>query len=355
MCSIFALAFLDMFIKNKKYSKFIQWIMLIIIIVLSALRYDVGFDYPTYFTLASSNNSAILFEEPAQRMELIPKAFIYISIKLNNPYIFFIISSVWIVIFFYKGIKIYNIKTSYSLFVFSLYPIFFINSFSTIRQFMALKKDRKRYIFGFIISYLCHRTSIILLLILPMIYIIHKVKRERTNIYKCLLFIVVLLFFLNELISQILAPLLNQMLTSIGLSYYTVFLQKDVTRGGERIIYLNLLISVILVIFLKKMKFNNIFLITSIFFLLGVTLEVLLTPYGHIGVRLGQYYLIYLTIVIPAIIESSSGLKKIILFLLVSYTIMLLFSYTLYLDWFNFKNGITIKSQYFPYTSIFFR
>ncbi len=366
--NVFILTFLGSFTENSRNSRFFEYIILFSLIIISAFRYNVGWDYPAYFNLASSTDPSILFTGANERIELIPKVLLYISITLENPYIFFIISSLWIIIFLYKGVKKYNINTPYSLFVFSLFPLFLVDSFSIIRQFMAisagfyftsdfiLKNKKIKFVSGILLSFLCHRSALILIFVFPILFIINKVRISRINTYISLLSVEIFLLIINDILATRLSVILKNILSLIGLGRYTYAITFGATLGGQKWVYLNVMISISLLFFLKnrKLRYDNIFYISSIFFLLGTIAEILLTPFGHSGLRLALYYLIYLVVIFPKIIESYSGTKKVIIFLIVSYFIITLFLYTLYLDWSNYANGITVKSQYFPYKTIFF-
>jgi len=366
--NVFILTFLGSFTENIRNSRFFEYIILLSIIIISAFRYNVGWDYPAYFNLASSIDPSILFTGANERIELIPKVLLYISITLKNPYIFFIVSSLWIIIFLYKGVEKYNINTSYSLFVFSLFPIFLMQSFGIIRQFMAisagfyftsdfiLKNNKIKFVSGILLSLLCHRSAIMLIFVLPLLFIINKVRISRISTYISILSVEIFLLIINETLATGLSGFLKNILPLVGLGYYSYAVNFMATLGGQKWVYLNVMISIVLLFFLKnrKLRHDNIFYISSIFFLIGTIAEILLTPFGHSGLRLALYYIIYLVVIFPKIIESYSGTKKVIVFLLISYFIITLLLYTLYLDWSNYANGITVKSQYFPYKTIFF-
>ena len=146
-------SYIDSFFKNKSsiflYASF-----------LAIFRYEIGYDYQNYYYQIQTQN--LKFSEPIS--VLIAK----ISYQLNFIELFFIVFSFFTLFFIYKSF-VNKSHTSISLAVYVLFPLFFLESLSTVRFHLAsaivlyaytLQNKKLSYLF-FFSSIFIHYYSII--------------------------------------------------------------------------------------------------------------------------------------------------------------------------------------------------
>lgn len=154
--------------------KALKWIF-IVISLFSGLRYGIGYDYYTYLWCCSP------YSNGAERFEYIPRCMAEIS-QQTFPYLFFILSTLFISFFYYRGIK--NGGRNYSLEVLFYigFPFLFFNQLGIIRQgmassiiFFAIVLRYSRYegyylisirLLLLIVAFLCHKSAIVSVFIL---------------------------------------------------------------------------------------------------------------------------------------------------------------------------------------------
>ena len=154
--SLFALSYME----NKER---MLKLMFLIIIIFSAFRYGIGYDYYSYLTKATSLNVSI------DDMELIPRLMLLLS-RETIPFLFFFLSSIFISFFYYKGIKCYGINYLPSVIFYVCFPFLFMDQLGIIRQGMAasvvfyaiMLGDDKRIlkILLILLAVLCHGSAI---------------------------------------------------------------------------------------------------------------------------------------------------------------------------------------------------
>lgn len=107
-----------------------------VLFILSALRYQVGTDFMTYFTVTSgaidiTQNNYMLFEP-------LNVWLIRIGYVLNSPQFYFVVAAFLTMMFFYKGIKKHSRDYFLSALCFIGFPMFFLESLNIVRQFVAI-------------------------------------------------------------------------------------------------------------------------------------------------------------------------------------------------------------------------
>jgi hypothetical protein len=112
------------------------WGIFAALFILSAMRYEVGTDYMTYFTVTSgkidiTTNNYMLFEP-------LNVWLIKIGYLLNSPQFYFIMASLLTMMFFYKGIKLHSRDYFLSALCFIGFPMFYLESLNIVRQFVAI-------------------------------------------------------------------------------------------------------------------------------------------------------------------------------------------------------------------------
>lgn len=249
-----------MYYGNKRKNKAIIVISLAIPVLIGSLRYGVGTDYGNYVSIynnLSNLSFSNYFIGIASNLEFGFFTLVKISKLITGDYTFLFASSCFLtVLFFYKALKRYDIKHSalvYFLFLTTIFP----TSFNTVRQSIAIsicffafsyiiERKPKKYLLWIFIASLFHVSAIILL---PFYFINRLVKNKKGHnkkfiIIKSLLLasiILLLLPYVYEFIQMI--PFLNK---------YTIY-QSISADGNNYIIYLNIVILAVILLFYKKL------------------------------------------------------------------------------------------------------
>jgi hypothetical protein len=107
-----------------------------LLFIFSALRFQVGTDFMTYFNVTSgvidiTQNNYMLFEP-------LNVLLIRIGYALNSPQFYFVVASFLMMVFFYLGIKKHSRDYFLSALCFIGFPMFFLESLNIVRQFVAI-------------------------------------------------------------------------------------------------------------------------------------------------------------------------------------------------------------------------
>lgn len=160
--------------------------MMFIIIVFSLIRYDVGWDYMNYYDIARDPESDLDF----QRFSFFWKQIILFANFCKLPELSIIIPSIFIYVFSFAGIYLFHggdkVKICYSLLVYSLWPYFYLSTFSTIRQGLAiaiclliyslLKKKKLFWPFLlFLFNIFVHPSSVVSIIMFPLIILNYRI------------------------------------------------------------------------------------------------------------------------------------------------------------------------------------
>lgn len=169
---VFALLLL-FFSNNNKYLH-----MMFVIFVFSVIRYDVGWDYMNYYDIAKDPESDLDF----QRFSFFWKEIILFANYCKYPELSIIIPSILIYLFSFAGIFLIHEgdeeKITYSLLVYSLWPYFYLSTFSTIRQGLAIAiclliyslLKRKKIVWSsllFVFNIFVHPSSVVSIIMFP--------------------------------------------------------------------------------------------------------------------------------------------------------------------------------------------
>lgn len=342
---VYALIFGVNFIRIKNKNK--NRIIFFILFVFAALRYNIGWDYPQYYILGTKFNYLKNINIGNDwisyyfylRLEPLNKILYKIVWFFEEPQLIIVLYAMITLIFVKKGIE--NIKSNYVVYIWLLYytfPIFYLLELNYMRQgvsvsivFYAVKylpKNKLKYIFLVIVASLFHKTALMMLVLT----ILSKINISR---------VIWVIIFLGSFISTNLIIWLFKSLTTF--KYYYIYLKDGaISSGGEKIYYLVIILNILLIIFYRQLK-NN--LIKNVL-LFGCFLYLSLGKLGHIGYRIGMYYLIFILYLIEPIINKIKEKKIALLILNICFLIFL--TIILVLD---VKNPI--KQQYVPYKTIF--
>lgn len=155
--------------------------MLLITLVFATVRYDVGWDYMTYYDIAKAPEDDLDF----QRFSFFWQQIIMFANRIQYPELALIIPSILIYSVGFCGIYIMNDgdeeKICNSLLVYVFWPYFYLSTFSTIRQGLAISLclliyalvKRKQIIWAsllFLFNLFIHPSSVVSIIMFPLLW-----------------------------------------------------------------------------------------------------------------------------------------------------------------------------------------
>ena len=318
------------------------------VIVFAGFRYEIGYDYPKYL-------AGFLFDSELKHWEplfnFLTRLIREINFGLDSQALFVLFSFLTIMILF---ISIKRLTPYYrtSLIIYLLIPGLFLNSFSVVRQaiamaiilyalfFLTVEKDNKKFIAYALVAFLFHYSSIFVTLT----YFIFGRYFNRSYSWIIYLTGILLSFmiYLTHVSKYILLALPGK---------FSSYAQWEIEVSPLKLIVVNLFFIFLV---LQKKQFvktrlqryllNSMFLATLIFNIFA--------DYTYVT-RIAQYFLIAEVILVPMYIYSfSSKLKRQLVGLLFLTYYLLNFNYALYRDKTNNKyNDI---HALVPYKNYFF-
>lgn len=266
----------------------------ILIFLLSALRFDVGYDYSMYYGLIEGNIK--YFNDQINRIEYLPRLLILFSNKLGFYQFFFIITSMLISYFFYKSIKQNSYDKWLSTLIFVCFPIFFFMSLSVVRQYVAISI----VFFGY--KYIKERNFLLYFCLILLTTFIHKSAIIALPIYflfgdflvnkKMILFIYLFSFFSSDVIAFLIRQISER---------YAIYIGEIGGEGGNMILIFFQLIGFFLLPIVynsrdRKDKEFNFYLLT---FYIGLFIWSTLSKFGHAGIRGSLYYIVFIILLLP--------------------------------------------------------
>lgn len=227
---------------------------MVVLTLFSALRYGIGFDYYTYLEAARTAN---IGSYESERFEFIPRQIAIFSSN-TNPYLFFVITSIFISVFTCLSILQADDKMRWPALVFYLcFPLCYMYGLATIRQAMATSLvlcaisvfDGKRIwqIVLLALAFLCHATSLVaILILLPL----EKLKRWQ------LLVIFSLSFFSGEFLPLFVSSL-NSLLADFAffVKFTTHMEMASTSTDMQKIRFLIYFITIICILFYNSNVF----------------------------------------------------------------------------------------------------
>lgn len=312
------------------------------IIILAVLRFDVGFDWAGYYRLLSTKYIA----REINRFERIPRFFCNYAYSKKVPILFFILCGLPTYVLIFKSIKENSISRYESTLIYIC--MFFLESFATVRQWLAIaillyafKYIRKRkilpYIFYATIAFYCHKSSVIGAVFVFFIYYFGKMKL----FYPICLVIV--------LIGKKLLVVLGNMGVLGSYSYYLRVFDTFQNHGGDKNKYLFLLLWIACYFLHKKIIKKD-----YISKLLRICIFGLIFPFvlgGHLGQRLGQYFIVYFIFLVPEILNGNPFAKKYRFYIMIAF-----YMYFFLLLYINHHGGgdAYIPYRFYPLEKVFF-
>lgn len=348
--SIFLSSAVLMRIGQKRKNRLFLLISLLIPILASGLRYNVGTDFKNYENIYNGivpnlDLKGYMTYGPTE-LGIYFISNIGIALNLDSWFMFTVFSALTILPIYY-GIKNFNLKhpsTAYLLYLLVIFPV----SFNAVRQLAAMsmvflsvsllyKRKNIAAIVPFIVATLMHKSSLILAIFLPIILLfIHKTTFKFREIFSMFVIGVVVLLSGSVVFSTF-------MQSSI-LSDYSQYASTSNAAAGSILILKIVIFSVFLAFTimgkLQKLEYSRLFVVMSF-------LEIAMLVIGLSSVdisRFAMYFSVFSLLLIPSVTESfTRQAQRPILLLVLLYGLAMFF-----IQYFILKG-----SDIFPYQSIF--
>lgn len=303
-------------------------LIFLILFIFSAIRFDIGFDFNTYYDVISDYTHS-----EYDRFGVVDRSLIDISRFLGVEQFYFIITSLIINYFIFKTLLKYSANFFISAIIYFVVPIFYLYSFSVIRQFVAIA------LVFYAVAYVFERKPFYFILFIAIASLFHVSALVALPIYffRSKRFSNVIL--LSMLIGVILAPTFLKEVIGQHLPYYSHYLESEAGHGWM-MMYLLLIFFAFIIVRNKKISGERgaLFYNSYVF---GLFLYCFFVQFGDIAPRISFYYLIFLTLLIP---EVLIGYKAKQVMPLVCFFFAILFSVNFY-----FFDKNSYKNPYLPY------
>ena len=319
----------------------------IVLLLFSALRFDVGWDYEAYVPVVEQRVELYRIEN----VEWLSKIIMSIAYKLNFTQLFFMINSLVAIYPIYYVSKRYSVLPVLSIYLFLCDPIFFINGLSIVRNASAFSLvflayhflRQKKYLFA-VISVLIaggfHSSGYIGFILIFLNFI--KLNRIATII------IFISSFFISEVFQQIIGGLNSEMLALKKLASYAA---GEVETGP----FLKIIIygvAIFHLIFWKKLvaiNKNNEFLIVLV--CIGASIWSAMSFASTISFRFCIYFFLFNILLIPNYLYIDINYRKIVhQIILLGFGLYFLMNIGMYVN--AYLNG-SEKIGFIPYKLFF--
>lgn len=292
---------------DRRYQHIVSLMLIILISIIAALRYNVGMDYLSYDEIFNSikygNGNDI---EPG-----FYALCRFVNLIGGTSQLMFLVCSIFTLLIYYKAFRFLSNNIVLTLSVFILFGQMYLNTFNAIRQCVAIaifcysikfiiEKKCLKYLFCIIVASLFHMTA---LLLIPLYWILTK----KWNFIVKIFILLVSIYFLP-----------NFILLLISNSSYASYLTfEKFSTDASFINYLYILVGAVIMIFEKKillnyqhrnilLNINFISLVLSVFFIVFSG-----TPMTMVVVRLNYYFIIFYAVIAARILSDIKmpGLK----------------------------------------------
>ena len=279
--------------------------IVILLIIISGIRYDVGIDYLAYKEIYDNvTEEWMLFQLEPLWQWLIPS----LRVCGFSSRAWFLITSIFINILYFVGIKRMSNNIIFSLLLYIIISTCYLESFNAVRQFAAgvilfstfhyvIEGRMKKYIFCVLLAMCFHYSALIMLLFVLIARC--KIPNLATWVVYCLSFI---------LGTSVLPVIINYVLPYITEYAGYADSQHESYSGGLKLLYF--IIGCIIILAYKKAKGNdyiyfNLALLAYIWYFIFIDIQVFC--------RCMWYLTPFLTIVIPKVISSFSTKSRLII------------------------------------------
>lgn len=298
---------------NQRYFSYTNKIFfLLIVLFISIFRYNVGYDYHTYYNyLITENSWGLRYFEP------LPRLILQIAVKLKSPVLFFVIINSIILLLIYNLIKTESNNFYQSFLIF--FALFYLDTLSIMRQWLGVAfvvygykyiKQKKfiHYLICVLLATLSHSSAILCIFI----YFVYNYIDLSVNIVVMLLGL-----FLGTKIINLIFDMIP------FLSSYKYYLNGFVAKGSSKAVYMwYLLYAISLVTYLKtgfSLEAKRLLSIVGY----GISFPKLLGP--AIGLRMSLYFNVFYILLFPYVLKKYTPRKYQDLLLLPFYMYFILF------------------------------
>lgn len=303
--------------KMGKIRKFVTYFLLIFI---TSFRYNVGWDYLTYYRMFNNPGGAPYFEP-------IVRIFYYISQFFNAPWLLFALFFTFTMVFVLLGIRDRSLNEYESLIIFM--ALFYFESMNIIRQFLAIA------ILFYAFKYVKNKKLVYYLLWVFIAGLVHTSAWFAIPIYFIYNYVSLKSIVVFTAVGVLLSERIVWAVSRINAFYkYYKYYINILNDGGNFIRYFYLLLAIggIIVYLQKNQLFDEeVPKILSVF-IFGVVFPFVLG--SHMGLRITYYYAIEIIILIPKMLDQLCLKKGRSAIMIPFYTYYILF---LVVDYMNNK------------------
>lgn len=303
------------------------------IIGFAAFRFNIGWDYKIYTNIIKNYQAT---GELIYKRDEFFSNILYVISGNTTIYLFFVMTSILTYYLILKRILITTDNYIHSVLFFVSFPLFYLNSFSVIRNFIAiaicfyaskyiLEKKPIKYVLLIIIASQFHTTALIMLLgYIPMFINISP-----------------LLSIISLFIISMSSMFWKELLLSKDLGMYNTYLKLEESTDGQLSFYILLLLFIYFSIYgltkqFENREFNNYFFLYTI----GISIFISFWGMGVFSHRLSLYFTIFSLLLIPFTLKTYFEKIFFQIFSLILF-IFMLYKYSLLLD-----------NPYVPYQNI---
>lgn len=261
----------------------------------SAIRYGIGYDYYSYM-------QACLHELDAQELERFePLSRVLIEIGYYTHYqFFFAISSFLILYPVYKACVSLSVFPAFALFIYFLFPKYYLESFSIVRNCIAYsmvfyayyqlhKDNRIASVFFLLIAFLFHKSALIGILIYPIYYIHQSFKLHLIG------------YIVSFFISVVVMTLIGQYASAIPiLANIEHYASTGRSEGGSMTFIINFITIVNFVLWHRLENVDSVNSKYLAYFNLGTIMwNVFIGVDSTIALRLSSFFQIFIILLVP--------------------------------------------------------
>ncbi|OZT73690.1 EpsG family protein [Vreelandella boliviensis] len=292
-------------------------------ILFSGFRYDAGNDFFSYYAILTG-------EKIHSDLEFFSNNLVNLSKYLNEPYIFYFLTSLIYMALMVYGLHKFNALGFSSLILLLFFAASWLTSFGYVRQFVAISllflataylvkgKDLKFFFFT-ILAFLFHKSAVIG----GLIYFYYKVfgkKEHALSIYLlCYLFFyfvfVDIIFFITSFVG-----------------FYHRYIVQPTNSDGFGIFLVLTFLFIVQTCLAKffKIRDRNFWVANNLFFL-GVVIYASLLNFGEYVVRVAYFLVPFVYVSTFFLLKNMKGRVRIFYFGLIFSLTFFTYFYTLYL------------------------
>lgn len=326
-----------------------MYIALVVIIFFAGFRYEIGYDYTKYFS-AYLTDSELQVWEPLFVFFVRVLRHVNFGLDIQGMFLFFSALTVFIV---YKALKNITPYYRFGLLLYLLVPSYFLNSFSVIRQGIAIalllyalqyitkdKNDYKRYMFVALIAFLFHYSSIFV----SFVYVFGAVFFNKIYSWVVYLLLILLSLFISLTHS-------GKYFISVMPGHFSVYADLTYDISPIKLLVVNFFFLFLLYHkdeFVKEKLARYLF--NSMF--IGLVIFNVFSDFVYVS-RLAQYFLIAEIILIPMYLYSIKNIfnRTVMIIIFLLYYIAI-FNFSLYKE--KSSHEGYLAHMLIPYKNYFF-